>query len=81
MTPGETLTLAWYASQAGVYVEYGSGASTVQAAPLAAKALSIENAAPWCRQMQSRTDIAFWTAQGKLTYACVNIGETGNCAT
>jgi sRNA-binding protein len=41
MTPGEALTLAWYASQASMYVEYGSGASTVQAAPLARKALSI----------------------------------------
>lgn len=77
MTPGEALTLAWYASQASVYVEYGSGASTVQAAPLARKALSIENSMPWCRDMMARVDMKFWIAQGKLRYECVDVGETG----
>lgn len=77
MTPGEALTLAWYASQANTYVEYGSGASTVQAAPLARRALSIENGVPWCREMEARADVRFWVAQGKLEYACVDVGKTG----
>jgi hypothetical protein len=47
MTPGELLTLQWCASQARTYVEYGSGASTVQAALLAGNALSIENGGTW----------------------------------
>ena len=77
MTPGEALTLAWYASQAATYVEYGSGASTVQAAPLAGRALSVENGVAWCAQMTARADVGFWVAQGKLDYVCVDIGETG----
>ena len=77
MTPGEALTLAWYASQAATYVEYGSGASTVQAAPLAGRALSVENGVAWCAQMTARADVGFWVAQGKLDFVCVDIGETG----
>jgi len=50
MTPGEVLTLQWYASQGRTYVEYGSGASTMWVAPLAARALSIENQAQWCER-------------------------------
>ena len=80
MTPGEALTLAWYASQAATYVEYGSGASTVQAAPLAGRALSVENGVAWCAQMTARADVGFWIAQGKLDYVCVDIGETGEIA-
>ena len=81
MTPGEALTLAWYASQAATYVEYGSGASTVQAAPLAGRALSVENGVAWCAQMTARADVGFWVAQGKLDYVCVDIGETGERST
>ena len=77
MTPGEALTLQRYASQARRYVEYGSGASTVQAAVLAGKALSIENGGAWCREMFERTDVSFWLAQGKLDYVCVDVGATG----
>ena len=77
MTEAEALTLQWYASQAATYVEYGSGASTVLAAPLAGRALSIDNSAPWCEEMQARMDVAFWIAQGKLQYECVDVGQTG----
>jgi hypothetical protein len=77
MTPGEALTLQWYASQARTYVEYGSGASTVQAALLAGKALSIENGETWCKEMMARADVSFWLAQGKLNYVCVDVGATG----
>jgi len=77
MTVDEALTLQWYASQAATYVEYGSGASTVWAAPLAGRALSIENHAPWCAEMRARADVSFWVAQGKLQYECIDIGETG----
>jgi len=80
MTPGEALTLQWYASQAGRYVEYGSGASTLQAAVLAGSALSIENGVPWCKEMEARADVRFWVAQGKLDYVCVDIGATGENA-
>jgi len=76
MTPGELLTLQWYASQAGSYVDYGSGASTLGVAMLAARALSIENQAHWCTRMLARTDVSFWRAQGKFQYECINIGET-----
>ena len=78
MTPGEVLTLQWYASQGRTYVEYGSGASTMWVAPLAARALSIENQAQWCESMLARTDVSFWRAQGKLQYECINTGETGD---
>jgi len=77
MTVDEALTLQWYASQAATYVEYGSGASTVWAAPLAGRALSIENHAPWCAEMRARADVSFWVAQGKLQYECIDVGETG----
>ena len=77
MTPGELLTLQWYASLARTYVEYGSGASTVQAALLAGNALSIENGGTWCKEMLARADVSFWLAQGKLNYVCVDVGATG----
>ena len=77
MTEAEALTLQWYASQAATYVEYGSGASTVLAAPLAGRALSIDNSVPWCKEMKARMDVAFWVAQGKLQYVCVDVGQTG----
>jgi hypothetical protein len=76
MKPAEAFTLQWYASQACTYVEFGTGASTILAAPLANTAMSIENHKPFCEEMQARTDVSFWMAQGKLQYECADTGET-----
>jgi len=47
LTPAELLTLQHYARGASAYVEWGSGASTVLAAPMARRAVSIENQVSW----------------------------------
>jgi hypothetical protein len=80
LTSAELLTLQHYA-RGSSYVEWGSGASTVLAAPLARRAVSIENQKSWCDEMIASLDVDFWIKDGVLTYLCVDTGVTGRFGT
>ena len=80
LTQAELLTLQHYA-RGSVYGEWGSGASTVLAAPMARRAVSIENQKTWCDEMRASSDVDFWIKNGVLTYLCVDTGATGSFGT
>lgn len=79
LTTLELLTLQSHVRGAGVYVEWGSGASTSLVAPLAARAFSIDNNREWCDRVAARADVAWWRAQGVLTVECVDTGVCVSC--
>lgn len=76
LTTAELLTLQYYARNS-MYVEWGSGASTTVAAPMARRAVSIENQKAWCDEMLASADVDFWINSDILTYICVDTGPTG----
>ena len=76
LSTAELLTLQHYA-RGSSYVEWGSGASTLLAAPMARRAVSIENQRAWCDDMLASSDVDFWIENGVLTYLCVDTGPTG----
>ena len=77
LTANELLTLQFYARHTEVYLEWGSGASTLLVAPLAQSAFSIENHQPWCQKMlHNLSSVGFWTLNSVLTYKCVDTGPT-----
>ena len=80
LTPAELFTLQHYA-RGSVYAEWGSGASTVLAAPMARRAVSIENQKSWCDEMVASADVDFWIKNNVLTYLCVDTGATGRFGT
>jgi hypothetical protein len=53
----------------------------VLAAPLARRAVSIENQKSWCDEMIASLDVDFWIKDGVLTYLCVDTGVTGRFGT
>ena len=77
MSAHEFLTAQYYVRGRRTYLEWGSGASTVLLAPLARRAVSAENQAAWCAQMNARHDVQFWKDNGVLTFQCVDTGPTG----
>ena len=80
MSAHEFLTAQYYVRGRRTYLEWGSGASTVLLAPLARRAVSVENQASWCAQMNARHDVRFWKVNGVLTFQCVDTGATGKRA-
>ena len=78
LTTLELLTLQTYARNTPLYVEWGSGASTSLVAPMAQRAVSIDNNAEWCAKVEARPDVAWWRAQaGVLRLVCVDTVPTG----
>ena len=77
LTANELLTLQFYARHTEVYLEWGSGASTLLVALMARSAFSIENHQPWCQKMlRNLSSVSFWTLNSVLTYKCVDTGLT-----
>jgi hypothetical protein len=77
LTTLELLVLMHHVRGAAQYVEWGSGASTSLVAPLARRALSLENGVAWCAELRARADVRFWEANGGLKVVCVDTGERG----
>lgn len=68
MSPDEASRILWALKPGMIYLEYGSGGSTMAFAPMAARAYSVEHSGEWCKTMVEKLAAHHLTA--RVRYVC-----------
>eukprot|EP00168_Porphyra_purpurea_P001385 TRINITY_DN1169_c0_g1_i7.p2 TRINITY_DN1169_c0_g1~~TRINITY_DN1169_c0_g1_i7.p2 ORF type:complete len:179 (+),score=29.88 TRINITY_DN1169_c0_g1_i7:556-1092(+) len=67
----EASRMLWAMKPGMIYLEYGSGGSTMAFAPMARRAYSVEHNEPWCRKMKEK--LAAKGLTDRISYTCESV--------